>query len=66
MTAPAPLPGTVPIPRSPGSSFPLRPDGTWSAADADARARRLIAVRRWHRGAELSARRAARASSAVR
>ena len=45
---------------------PLPPAGTWSAADADARARRLIAVRRWHRRAELAARRAARASSAVR
>ena len=66
MTAPAPLTGSLPVPLSPSTSFPLRPDGTWSAADADARARRLIAVRRWHRRAELAARRAARASSAVR
>ena len=66
MTAPAPLTGSLPVPLSPSRSFPLRPDGTWSAADADARARRLIAVRRWHRRAELAARRAARASSAVR
>ena len=66
MTAPAPPAGPASLRPVGSGSFPLRPDGTWSAADADARARRLIAGRRWHRRAELAARRAARASSAVR
>jgi hypothetical protein len=35
-------------------------------ADTDARARRLIAARRWARRAEQATRRAARASAAVR
>jgi len=35
-------------------------------ADAAARARRLVAARRWARRAERAARRAARASAAVR
>jgi hypothetical protein len=37
-----------------------------SQADAAARARRLIAARRWARRAERASRRAARASAAVR
>jgi hypothetical protein len=37
-----------------------------SDADAAARARRLIAARRWARRAERASRRAARASAAVR
>ncbi len=38
----------------------------WADADAAARARRVVAARRWARRAERASRRAARASAAVR
>ncbi len=38
----------------------------WADADAAARARRIVAARRWTRRAERATRRAARASAAVR
>ncbi|WP_369138416.1 hypothetical protein [Modestobacter versicolor] len=43
---------------------PQRWAGPLPAADDEARTRRLIAARRWHRRAEQAARRAARARSA--
>jgi hypothetical protein len=57
---------TAPVP--PAATAPSPAAGVRDAAvpHPDARARRLRAARRWHRRAELAARRAARASSAVR
>ncbi|QXG78139.1 hypothetical protein KUM42_00950 [Modestobacter sp. L9-4] len=47
------------------TTAPDRP-GSLPGASPDARARRIIAARRWNRRAQQATRRAARASAAVR
>ena len=59
-----------PLPPTPGAALTLSAPGpvlpSDGTQDAAARVRRLGAARRWQRRAELAARRAARASAAVR